>query len=78
MGKPPELKTDKVSSEKAKKLIENVRSIAGDLIYVYQWNLDKNETAPLGLFVDPSKVEATCDALEHMGATKTDINNNAG
>ena len=78
MGKPPELKTDAVEAEKAKKLIENVKKIAEGSIYVYQWNVDQSEEAPLGLFTDPSKVEPVCDALEHMGATKTELNNNSG
>ena len=63
MGKPPELKTDDVVSEKAKKVIEDVRRISEGRIYVYQWNVDKSEAAPLGLFVEPPKIEKTCDAL---------------
>ena len=73
MGKPPELRTEDVVSERAKKVIEDVKRIAEGSIYVYQWNIDKSDASPLGLYVDPPKVEATCDALEQMGSTKSEI-----
>ena len=73
MGKPPELRTEDVVSEGAKKVIEDVKRIAEGSIYVYQWNIDKSDASPLGLYVDPPKVEATCDALEQMGSTKSEI-----
>ena len=57
MGKPPELKTDEVTSERVKKVIEVVKRIAEGHIYVYQWNVHRKEASPLCLFVDPPKIE---------------------
>ena len=76
MGKPAppaELKVDDVISERAKKLIRDVQRIAEGTVYVYQWNIDKSEAAPLGLYVEPPKIEKTCDTLELLGSTKSEI-----
>ena len=54
--KPPELTEGEVVSERTKRLIQDVKRIAGGKFYVYQWNVDKSEASSVGLFVDPASV----------------------
>ena len=61
-----------------KLFIKNVKEVGKGHIYVYQWNIDKSETAPIGLVVDPTAVKVVCASLEEMGATKTTLNNGSG
>ena len=73
-SKPPELKESAVKDEKAKRFIRNVKEIGKGLIYIYLWNVDKNESAPIGLIVEPNAVDTVCSALEDMGAPKSVLN----
>ena len=69
MTRPPsELTEHGATSEKVKSLIQNVRRITGGIIFVYQWNSDKD--GPVGLFISPGKVQSFYDALEDLGAAK--------
>ena len=77
-SKPAELKESAVKDENAKLFIKNVKEVGKGHIYVYQWNIDKSKTAPIGLVVDPTAVKVVCASLEEMGATKTMLNNGSG
>ena len=68
--KPPELGEEKIESVKGKRFIRDVKSHSNGLIYVYQWNVDNSDTAPIGLYVDTKNVEAVCRNLEGAGAVK--------
>ena len=77
-SKPAELKESAVKDENAKLFIRNVKQAGKGHIYVYLWNIDKSETAPIGLVVDPTAVEVVCASLEEMGSTKTTLSNGSG
>ena len=68
-----ELQESRVSDERAKRFIRDVKNLGKGEIYVYLWNTDKSGQAPIGLLVDPSYVEATCSCLEDLGAPKSEI-----
>ena len=71
--KPPELEARHVKDESAKRFIHGVKEIGNGCLFVYQWNLDKSETAPIGLYVDANLTEEIACALETLGAKKTVI-----
>ena len=73
-NKPTELNESAVKDENAKRFVRNVKETGKGFIYVYLWNIDKNESAPIGLFVEPGAVDTVCAALEDMGAPKSVLN----
>ena len=71
--KPPELGEEKIESVKGKRFIRDVKSHSNGLIYVYQWNVDNSETAPIGLYVDINNVQAVCSNLKGAGAVESPL-----
>ena len=72
-GKPTELGEDQVESEKGKKFVRDVKASSKGEIYVYQWNTEKSETAPIGLFTEAENIKFICNDLEMAGAVKSTI-----
>ena len=74
-NKPPELNESQIKDENAKRFVQNVHKLTNKLIYVYQWNIDTSDTAPIGLYVDPTAVELVSSTLEGIGAAKLSLDN---
>ena len=71
--KPPELTEEKIESEKGKRFARDVKSCSKGTIYVYQWNVEKSDASPIGLYVDANNIKGVCDNLEIVGAVKLPI-----
>ena len=72
-NKPPELHETQVKEEGAKRFIRSVKRIGNGYLFIYQWNVDKSDSAPIGLYAEPNLTGKIAASLEGLGARKTEI-----